>query len=91
MRLFIVVLLLSFSYPGFAGGSGNSRTIQDAQIKAEMEIEAEKKAEEEKLKAKEKQMAKKAEQERKELGKGSEQGQAKRDENSRKWWEFWED
>ena len=85
MRLLIVVLLLSFSFNGFAGGSGNSRTIQEAQIKAEKEMEAEKKAKEEK------QMAKKAEQERKELGKGSEQGQAKREENSRKWWKFWED
>lgn len=32
----------------------------------------------------------KTEQERKELGKGSEQGQLKRAENSRKWWRFWE-
>ncbi|WP_237062017.1 hypothetical protein [Microbulbifer zhoushanensis] len=36
-----------------------------------------------------KQAAKKAEQERKELGKGSEQGQAAREENSKKWWQFW--
>jgi uncharacterized protein with gpF-like domain len=40
-------------------------------------------------KALEKQAEKKTEQERKELGKGSEQGQAKRAENSRKWWKFW--
>lgn len=32
---------------------------------------------------------KKADQERKELGKGSETGQAKRAEHSRKWWKFW--
>lgn len=37
-----------------------------------------------------KQREKKAEQERKELGKGSEQGQASREEHSRKWWKFWE-
>ena len=36
------------------------------------------------------QREKKAEQERKELGKGSEQGQASREEHSRKWWNFWE-
>jgi hypothetical protein len=35
--------------------------------------------------------ARKLEQERKELGKGSEQGQAKRAEHSRKWWKFWSD
>jgi hypothetical protein len=34
--------------------------------------------------------SKKADQERKELGKGSEQGQASREEHSRKWWRFWE-
>ena len=37
-----------------------------------------------------KQRDKKAEQERKELDKGSEQGKAAREENSRKWWKFWE-
>ncbi len=38
----------------------------------------------------EKQKQKKSERERKELGKGSEQGQAAREEHSRKWWKFWE-
>ncbi len=38
----------------------------------------------------EKQRYKKAEQERHELDKGSEQGQAMREEHSRKWWKFWE-
>ncbi|PWI34116.1 hypothetical protein DI392_07955 [Vibrio albus] len=38
----------------------------------------------------EKQKQKKAEQEHKELGKGSEKGQQKREENSKKWWKFWE-
>ncbi|MFA0161407.1 hypothetical protein AB4457_08720 [Vibrio splendidus] len=33
---------------------------------------------------------KKAEQERKEEGKGSEKGQQQREENSKKWWNFWE-
>jgi hypothetical protein len=28
--------------------------------------------------------------ERKEMGKGSEQGQSKREEKSKKWWKFWE-
>ena len=37
-----------------------------------------------------KQAEKKMEQERKELGKGSETGQQKREEHSRKWWKFWE-
>ncbi|HBB9985833.1 hypothetical protein [Vibrio parahaemolyticus] len=38
----------------------------------------------------EKQKAKKADQVQNELGKGSEQGQEKREENSKKWWKFWE-
>ncbi len=38
----------------------------------------------------EKQKIKKANQERKEMGKGSEQGQQMREENSKKWWKFWE-
>ncbi len=38
----------------------------------------------------EKKRHKKAEQERRELDKGSEQGQAMREEHSRKWWKFWE-
>jgi len=40
------------------------------------------------LKGLDKQKVKKAEQERKELGKGSETGQAGREE-SKKWWKFW--
>lgn len=40
-------------------------------------------------KAMEKQAEKKSEQSRNELGKGSEQGQAAREENSKKWWKFW--
>lgn len=43
----------------------------------------------EQKKAMEKQAAKKSEQNRNELGKGSEQGQAAREENSKKWWKFW--
>ena len=39
----------------------------------------------------EKQREKKVEQERKEIGKGSEQGQASREEHRRKWWKFWEE
>ena len=41
------------------------------------------------LKGMEKQQVKKAEQMQNELGKGSEQGQAAREENSKKWWKFW--
>lgn len=37
----------------------------------------------------EKQKEKKANQVRKELDKGSEKGQSKREENSKKWWKFW--
>ena len=44
---------------------------------------------EDKMKGMEKQQAKKSEQERKELGKGSEKGQAAREEHSKKWWQFW--
>ena len=42
------------------------------------------------VKGLEKQAVKKSEQTRKELGKGSEQGQTSRTENSKKWWKFWE-
>ena len=38
----------------------------------------------------EKQSEKKQEQIRKEIDKGSEQGQAAREEHSKKWWKFWE-
>ena len=44
----------------------------------------------EKKKGFEKQKMKKTEQEQKELDKGSETGQKKREENSNKWWNFWE-
>ena len=44
-----------------------------------------------KLKGLEKQKAKKAEQMRNELGKGSEQGQAAREQHNKKWWKFWGD
>ncbi|OUR65839.1 hypothetical protein A9Q79_02295 [Methylophaga sp. 42_25_T18] len=44
-----------------------------------------------KLKGIEKQTAKKADQEQKELDKGSEQGQASREEHRKKWWQFWGD
>ena len=46
------------------------------------------KEEKEKLKGLEKQKAKKAEQVQKELGKGSEKGQAMRQEKRKKWWKF---
>jgi len=64
---------------------------QQAEATAE---EAKMKAEQHREKAKEAHgqaalEGKKDDQERKELGKGSEQGQAKRAENSRKWWKFW--
>lgn len=42
-----------------------------------------------KLKGLEKQKAMKSEQMQNELGKGSEKGQAAREENSKKWWKFW--
>lgn len=43
----------------------------------------------EQMRAMEKQRAKKAEQVQKEAGKGSEKGQAMREEHRRKWWKFW--
>lgn len=56
---------------------------QDREQMQEMKEGAEQK------KGMEKQDAKKPEQNRNELGKGSEQGQAAREENSKKWWKFW--
>lgn len=44
-----------------------------------------------KRKGLEKQKEKKADRVRKELDKGSEQGQAAREEHSKKWWQFWKD
>lgn len=41
------------------------------------------------LKGLEKQQAMKSQQIQNESGKGSEQGQAAREENSKKWWKFW--
>jgi hypothetical protein len=41
--------------------------------------------------AAQKDQMKKTEEMRKEAGKGSEQGQAMREEHSRKWWKFWGD
>jgi len=38
----------------------------------------------------EKMQERRGEDDRTEAGKGSEQGQASREENSRKWWRFWE-
>ena len=55
--------------------------------KAQLEQEANENLE--KAKGLEKQQAKKMEQTHNELGKGSEQGQAAREESSRKWWKFW--
>jgi len=46
------------------------------------------KQEKERLKGLEKQQTKKAEQVQKELGKGSEKGQAMREEHRKKWWKF---
>ncbi|HKK17395.1 MAG TPA: hypothetical protein VJ952_01830 [Opitutales bacterium] len=55
---------------------------------AEMAEEAREKADKAKEKAK---ASDKSDAIRKEAGKGSETGQAKREENSRKWWKFWGD
>ncbi len=85
-------------------GVKQSESAQTRDMKAEHQMkeqQAEATAEEAKMKAeKHREKAKEAKgqaalegkkdgQERKELGKGSEQGQAKRAENSRKWWKFW--
>ena len=58
--------------------------------KEKADLEESKEALDEKLKGLEKQQQKKADQERKESGKGSDTGQEKREENSKKWWKFWE-
>jgi hypothetical protein len=67
-----------------------------AQKEAEKKMEAARKEaecqmEESQKKTREmkKQQDRKAEELRKEAGKGSEQGQAMRKENSKKWWKFW--
>lgn len=85
-------------------GMKQSESAQARDMKAEHQMkarQAEATAEEAKMKAeKHREQAKETKgqaalegkkdgQERKELGKGSEQGQAKRAENSRKWWKFW--
>ena len=49
----------------------------------------EKKDKSSKLKGIEKQGAKKSEQEQKEVEKGSDKGQASREENRKKWWKLW--
>jgi hypothetical protein len=45
----------------------------------------------EQMKTMEKQQLKKADEMKKEAGKGSEKGQAMREEHSKKWWKFWGD
>lgn len=67
----------------------------DAEEMAEQQVEEAKqvrerkmKQEKEQLKGLEKQQTKKAEQVQKELGKGSEKGQAMREERRKKWWKF---
>lgn len=82
--------------PDRAGQMKEDADSKEAEAKAKAKAEADK-AKEKADKAADdatgldKQKEKKAEQERKELGKGSEQGQAKRAEHSRKWWKFWGD
>lgn len=83
----------------FASDGVNKKDADKAREKAEeakaeaekTKAETEKKAAEAKEKEKEKAEleGKKSDKERKELGKGSEQGQTKRAEHSRKWWKFW--
>jgi predicted transglutaminase-like cysteine proteinase len=73
-------------------GKMNASVQKDAECKmdaaakdAECTMEQKK---EQMQKMKQKQM-KKTEEMKKEAGKGSEQGQAMREEHSRKWWKFW--
>ncbi|WP_193162850.1 hypothetical protein [Microbulbifer hainanensis] len=63
---------------------------EDKMMKEEkMRMKEEKMRMKDEHKGMEKQREKKAEQEQKELDKGSEQGQAAREEHSKKWWQFW--
>ena len=72
---------------------GDDMDMDESRLKEKKE-KKEKKQKKEKssdTKGLEKQREMKTEQEQKELGKGSEKGQKSREENSKKWWKFWEE
>lgn len=72
---------------------GDDMDMDESRLKEKKE-KKEKKQKKEKssdTKGLEKQREMKADQEQKELGKGSEKGQKSREENSKKWWKFWEE
>lgn len=75
--------------PGLNMGSDAEELAKEKAEKAEELKEQKMKQEKNKLKKVEKQKEKKAEQVQKEAGKGSEKGQAMREEHRRKWWKFW--
>lgn len=63
----------------------------DKAAKAKSKVEAQTEAQTEAETEKKSGASDKSDAIRKEAGKGSETGQAKREENSRKWWRFWGD
>ena len=63
--------------------------LNEKKQKKEKKEKKEKKDKSSKLKGIEKQGAKKSEQEQKEVEKGSDKGQASREENRKKWWKLW--
>jgi hypothetical protein len=93
MRYLVILLMVVFAGSAIAGGAGKAPEELDvtAEEQAMARAEKAKAKEQKKAEAMAKHAGKKADKERKEMGKGSEQGQAKREENSKKWWKFWED
>ena len=65
--------------------------LKEKKEKKEKKVKKEKKEKSSDSKGLEKQREMKSEQVQKELGKGSEKGQQSREENSKKWWKFWEE
>lgn len=85
-QLLAIVLLCMLSAPVLA-----EKPADKGQSKPAKELKMEHKSvHDEKASGFEKQQEKKSEQVQKELGKGSEQGQAAREEHRKKWWKFWE-
>ena len=90
LSLGLVVLIVS----AIAGKAEQASKMKPSGMKAKMDQKTEQaesgmQKSSGQIEAMEKQQLKKTEQVRKEAGKGSERGQAMREEHSRKWWKFW--
>ena len=103
-NLIVLILLTVFVAPVMAdkpewAGKGKPTDEQKAAHKSAMEAKVdldddderlkEKKDKSSKLKGIDKQSAKNSEHEQKEVEKGSDKGQASREENRKKWWKLW--